>query len=132
MIGRGWYYPLPVKCADCKYWQGTKYDKWADCFRVIAELDSRLLQFGSRQGDKFSVPFDPHDAKYFLHDPGFNKVYRKLSRGKWTDVRLHKVREKDTVFDRDGNFGEKRMITLNYYQTKPTHSCERGECADGI
>ena len=124
---------MQTNCLNCKFWQGNKYDKWADCFRVIEILEPRLLAFTSRFGDKFMTPFDPHDVKYFVHDPGFYKVYKKLSRTKLCDgVRLHNVKgRRDVVFNNQtGAFGECKVVPLYYYQTKPTFTCPIGECDD--
>lgn len=112
-----------------------KDNQWGDCFRVIETLDSRLKGFISRLGYSFTTPFDPHDAKYFIHDPGFYKLYKKLSRNKTfpTGVRLHKVKKSDTVYNNQtGSFGETMVVPLYYYQTHYDYQCQIGEPRDGM
>ena len=134
---------MQVKCIDCKYWQGSKHapcfkkedHKWGDCFRVIETLEPRLMNFTSRLGYRFNTPFDPHDAKYFIHNPGFYKLYKKLSRAKTfvQGVRLHKIHRSDTVFNNQtGEFGETKVVPLYYYQTRYDFGCQEGDIVDGM
>jgi hypothetical protein len=72
------------------------------------------------------VPFDPHDVKYFVHNPGFYKVYKKLIKSKDLPdgVRVHKLTRKDTTFDRrTGEFGEVVSVPLYYFQTRWDYKC---------
>ena len=119
-----------MRCDQCKYWAGNKYCDWADCYRVIEVLDSRLLSFTSRLNYGFSTPFDPHDAKYFIHNPGFYKIYKKLSRSKHLPdgVRVHSIKQLDTVFNNQtGEFREIKEVPLYFYQTRNNFQCQKGE-----
>jgi hypothetical protein len=70
-----------------------------------------------RFGFNMSLPFDPHDAKYFIE-----KIPRPHDCDIGDKVRIRTVKEKDIVFDDDGNERTK-TVRLDYYQTHKDYYC---------
>jgi len=117
---------LPDKCVKCPHWQGNSNAEWGDCYRVIKLLEPRLLKCKSITKQRFKVPFDPHDVKYFMNDTNFVKLYRKLQRRKNLPkgVRIHKVKELDTTFNRQTQeFGTLKPVNIYYFQTHRDSKC---------
>jgi hypothetical protein len=75
-----------MQCRDCKYWQGSSYSQWADCYRIIADIEPKLLTLTRNEilGDEdstlipFTVPFDPHDVYLWHHLEEFNLLYTNV------------------------------------------------------
>jgi hypothetical protein len=101
-------------CLTCKHWQGTKYSTWGDCHYVCADLNPRLLDEKNLFGWNFTLPFDPHDVKYF------DNLCLPLAID--DDVRGLRRKENDIVFMRsqyDGSIIGERVAPqwVVYYQT---------------
>lgn len=101
-------------CLTCKHWQGTKYSKWGDCHYVCADMNSDLLNEKNLFGCKLTVPFDPHDIKYFEGKLPLPTI--------GDDVRILVIKEQDIKFilsQYDGTIiGERTApIKIHYYQT---------------
>jgi hypothetical protein len=128
-----------MKCKDCKHWQGTKYSKWGDCNRVVLALEPNLgycflsNEYGTVER-YFTVPFDPHDVKYWSVNPTWRKLYDSIiyktnnpdlineAGGKFEGVRVIEEIRDDIIFDRHN--GERvGKLKLRYFQTHKEFEC---------
>lgn len=103
-------------CLNCKRWQGTKHSKWGDCHYICADLDPGILLNVNLFGWNLTVPFDPHDVKYF---GGKLPLPMKLDKG----VRVLLRTEQDIKFilsQYDAEIiGERTAnVRLTYFQTR--------------
>lgn len=111
-------------CRNCMHWQGRRNTQFADCYMVIAELIPNFLSCFTDLGYEFTVPFDPHDVKYYLNSLTFKKLYRKLTHLPLSDMfKKDHTKEFDFVFDSLGRLHLKR-IPLLFLQTKREYKCE--------
>lgn len=117
-----------MQCFNCKHWQGNKYTKWGDCFRVIAKLEPKLCDYYLTNDYEtveqfFSVPFDPHELKYWIYNPHWLKLYNNVGSGCPTGVRMKVQSRDDIMYDNKG--GERTgKLKLRYFQTHKDYSCE--------
>jgi len=102
-----------MNCSQCPRWQGRT--EWGDCNHVIGILMPEIYKMKTRFGWNFSTPFDPHDIKYFLEKIPKPK---QLPEG----VKIHQRKEKDIVFDDEGNERIK-TVRLNIYRTHKDYYC---------
>ena len=106
-----------MKCNECLRWNGNRLSTWGDCNYVIGELVPNVKNLRNRFDFPFRVPFDAHDAKYFVE---------RIPRPKKCDipegVRIHTRKEKDIVFDDDGNERTK-VVRLDCYRTHKDYYC---------
>jgi hypothetical protein len=119
-----------MKCRDCKYWQGTKYSEWGDCNRVVAHLEPLLLdcyqtnEYGTIERF-FTVPFDPHDAKYWSGNSSWRTLYTEILINPLSTHRLVRVVEEtkdDIIFDNQN--GERiGKLKVKYFQTNTEYEC---------
>lgn len=118
-----------MECRNCKFWQGTKYSEWGDCYRVISQLDDDITscylanEYGTIERF-FSVPFDPHEVKYWIRSPSFLKIYGKIGdKLPFLGVRVEIVRKDDIVYDTKN--GERTgKLKLKFFQTHKDYSCK--------
>lgn len=117
-----------MDCKNCKYWQGTKYSEWGDCYRVVAELEPYLLDCyqTNEHGtvDKFfEVPFDPHDAKYWINNSSWKKLYKNAYWGPLPPgVKVIEETVNDVIFDSQN--GERvGKLKLRYFRTHKEYEC---------
>lgn len=68
-----------MKCKDCRFWQGNRYQEWADCYRVVGFLQPWLL--GCYLTDEetgkdtyLETPFDPHDLPMWDKNEPFQRL----------------------------------------------------------
>ena len=106
-----------MRCSECPKWTGRRNSKWSDCYYVIGSLLPDVDCIRNRFGFGFRVPFDPHDAKYFLE-----KIPRPHDCDIPEGVKIVTVKEKDIWFDDDGN-ERTRNVRLDFYQTHKDHYC---------
>jgi hypothetical protein len=117
-----------MKCKDCKHWQGSKYSEWGDCNRVVAHLEPLLLdcfltnEYGTVERF-FTVPFDPHDVKYWFRNVSWLKLYTKiLPLDLPSGVRIVEEVKDDIIFDSQN--GERiGKLRLKYFQTNKEYTC---------
>ena len=132
-----------MTCKDCSKWQGNKYSKWGDCNHVIGVLCPGLLdqyttnEYGTM--DKvFTLPFDPHDIKYWKWHGEWKNLYYDLVLNTmtiegnpgyyWFDwyndqVRIVENTREDVIYDY--NRGERiDMVKYYYLQTRKEYTCE--------
>lgn len=114
-----------MACKDCKYWHGCGNDLSGDCYRIIAYLNPRLIDCKNDHGAYFSIPFDPHDVKYFRYDMDFQREYKKvctMDYTMWDGFTIEKKKIEDVVYNDDGS---ERLGVLNlyYFKTNRLHSC---------
>jgi hypothetical protein len=99
-----------VKCNECKRWQGRRdFSTWGNCHYVIRYLIPDFDNIRDRFGFNISLPFDPHDTKYLI-----DKMPTPHSCDLGDGVRIVTRKEKDTVYDDDGNERTK-TVRLDYY-----------------
>jgi hypothetical protein len=129
-----------MMCKECKHWQGTKYSEWGDCHRVVAQLQPLLLdcyqtnEYGTIERF-FTVPFDPHDAKYWSGSSSWRKLYNEIPnldpwvsplRSDWKlpeGVRVIVETKDDIIFDNQN--GERiGKLKVKYFQTNKNYDCE--------
>jgi len=115
-----------MKCSECMFWQGNKYGDWADCYRVIGKLEPDLLccyktnEWGTIERF-FDVPFDPHEVKYWIHDPLWHKLYLGIKIDRLGVRVVEEIRD-DIVYDQKN--GERvGRLKLRYFQTHRDHVC---------
>ena len=119
-----------MKCFECKFWQGNKYSDWADCYRVIGQLEPNLLccyqtnEWGTIERF-FDIPMDPHDVKYWTFNELWKKLYDKLC--SYDSIRLgvrtRKETRDDIVYDQKN--GERvGRLKLTYFQTHKDYECK--------
>lgn len=113
-----------MQCKDCKHWQGTKYSEWGDCYRVVAHLEPLLLdcyltnEYGTVERF-FTVPFDPHDAKYWSGNSSWKTLYDRISD---PHVIIIEETKNDIIFDNQN--GERiGKLKLKYFQTNKEYEC---------
>jgi len=115
-----------MKCKDCKHWQGTKYSEWADCYRIVRDLEPDLecCYLTNAHGtvtEYFTVPFDPHDIKYWNFNPIWKKLYDNLILAK-LGVRMVEEVVDDVIYDQ--SMGERiGKLRLRYFQTHKEYEC---------
>lgn len=92
-------------CLNCKRWCGTKYSKWGRCQWVIGDLLSWVFKYTSVFGNKLTLPFDPHDVKYF---PDLNDRLKIVAQKDCIDgwTRVHREKQDDIKFLFDPNTGD--------------------------
>ena len=119
-----------MKCKNCKHWQGTKYSEWGDCYRVVSTLEPELEnccltnEYGTIVG-RFTLPFDPHDAKYWTFNPFWSRLYDAI--GLVDGVRAIEETKDDIIFDHQN--GERvGKLTLKFFQTHKEYECESHKC----
>jgi len=117
-------------CKNCLHWQGRGNIKYADCYMVIAELIPNFLSCFTDCGYEFTVPFDPHEVKYYLNSVTFKQLHSKLQKLKLKEeIRKDKVRTVDYIFDSLGR-AYMKTVSLIYLQTRRDYKCsyykERG------
>lgn len=118
-----------MKCKDCKNWQGTKYSQWGDCYRVVLALnpDLECCFLSNEHGtveQYFTVPFDPHDVKYWNFNPYWKTLYDAMSNKSIAQlgVRVQEDTVDDIIFDREN--GERvGRLKLKYFQTHRGYEC---------
>ena len=116
-----------MKCNECRHWQGTKYSTFGDCFRVVMAL-SPELETCFLDGVNFSVPFDPHDVKYWVHNELWKKMYVHLCKCATPRKGVRAVQETrdDIVYDQKN--GERvGRLKLTYFQTHRDYECKGEE-----
>jgi len=115
-------------CKTCRHWTGTKYSQWADCSKVIATIQPRLLEIKKYVDDDiwyyWSVPFDPHETKYWNYSDVFIGLYRtattmELPEGVGRETRI----EQDIWMDQFGNERTK-SVKMCYFMTHETFNCK--------
>ena len=112
-------------CRNCIHWQGKpKEVLYADCYMVIGYLVPNFLDCYDDLGYKFTLPFDPHDAKYFTNSIQFNKLNHKLYDLDIDDaIRKDNVIELDLVFDSYG-ISVLKEVKLLYFKTRKGYCCD--------
>lgn len=72
----------------------------------------------------FTVPFDPHDIKYYTQSLTFKNLYGQLKNKRLPEgVRLDKKHERVIMYTKDG--GEsRRVMQLLYFQTNKEYRCD--------
>ena len=126
-----------IRCSNCKHWQGNKLMHDGDCYRVLATLCWSLFQCADENGNPFSIPFDPHSAKYFDHDSAFWGMYRGIKRRHLPiGVTMENVKERDLYFPQvdsidmlDQALAEPKVgsATLKFFKTEYNFKCELHE-----
>jgi hypothetical protein len=87
---------MSSKCESCRHWQGTKCSEWGDCHYIIAVIAPWVLEWKNLFGFHLTVPFDPHDVKYF---DGLNQRLLWIGQKDLMDkVRYTHRREQDIKF----------------------------------
>ena len=102
-----------VQCKNCPHWHGRSQE-WGDCYRIIGQLEPDLFTCKNDFGYPFTIPFDPHDAKYFKYSMDFDKLYKPkhmpLNSG---FIEVHEVKEKDILYSENGS--ERLGVHKLYY-----------------
>ena len=110
-------------CKHCQHWQGTKEVLYGDCYKVIGELIPNFFGCINDLGCGFSIPFDPHDVKYYTNSITFKKLYDKLFATEFEGAVIKKVvLTEDLVFDKD-RISYLKKVKLLFLQTRKGHSC---------
>jgi hypothetical protein len=106
-------------CKKCPRWQGSRYSEWGDCNHVIG----KLLKLSTYEHNlsvyyKATLPFDPHDCKYYEPRLHQDMMKVKLPEGVRRDV----IRKDDVVFD---DFGGERVgkVKVVLIQTHKDYDC---------
>ena len=116
-----------MNCKNCKHWQGTKYSEWGDCYCIIRHIEPNLeaCYLSNEYGTViryFSVPFDPHDYKYWSLNHYWKKLYGNIKSNK-LGVKMIELSKNDILFDYKG--GERvGKVPLKFFQTYRRFHCE--------
>jgi len=111
-------------CKKCIHWQGKpKEVLYADCFMVIGYLVPNFLNCYSDLGYKLTLPFDPHDKKYYTNSIQFQKLYHKIFKLYINDaIRKDIVIKDDLIFDSYGRIKISK-VKLLYFRTHKGYCC---------
>ena len=115
-----------MKCLTCKYWQGRGRDEFGDCYRILSILEPKLLlrykEINEDTREYWSVPFDPHDVKYWLQDGRFMADYENA-----LESPLIKIEAKVEEDIRYNQYNGERMgnFVIYYIQTNKLFNCEQ-------
>ena len=91
---------------------------------MIGTIQPKLFEFESDIGDQFSVPFDPHDKKYYSKCKDFNTTYRHALRHLLPEgVSVDLAKERDLFFNEDGNPMFK-VVHLDHLRTEKGFYCD--------
>ena len=117
-----------MTCGNCIHWQGTKNSTWGDCYRVVMALNPELEmcfisnEYGTTVRN-FSVPFDPHDIKYWM-DPSFHALYDSMTTETLGNpkIKVEEIVVDDIIYDREN--GERvGRLKVKYFQTHKEFEC---------
>lgn len=120
---------MKLTCKDCKFWQGIKGAEWGDCYRVCAELHPPLMDVVQRNDmgfvlQIFSVPFDPHDVKYWNYGNTLKEELDELNKVELPDgVRKETIKEEDMCVGDQGSISIKK-VKHTYFQTRKDFNCQ--------
>jgi hypothetical protein len=122
-----------MKCKDCKFWQGNKHSEWADCYRVIGQLNEYITSCYMSDDHGaitafFKLPFDPHDIKYWQHNEIWYRLFcNAVVQADQTDGVRTVVQTRDDVkFDQKGGEAIGRLKCY-YFQTHKDYDCKEEE-----
>ena len=103
-----------MSCNTCKWWQGTKYSKTADCYRVIGSIVPDIVECGYRDHDKrcdvkLELPFDPHDFSHWCtRSAKFNRLMKNIE-------------------DLPEGVTTEKVDGIEYYKTSAEFECDKYE-----
>jgi hypothetical protein len=116
-----------MKCKDCRFWQGHKYQEWADCYRVCGKLQPFL--FGCYLTDEetgketyFETPFDPHDLPLWRKNEPFQRLMLDLVQHMPDGVRAELVRVPLWINDEYG--WREVSYEIYFFQTHRDYECK--------
>jgi hypothetical protein len=107
------------RCLNCKHWQGNSQSKYGDCHYILGEIAPHVKLNVSLFGWNLTLPFDPHDVKYF---PGLNDRLLFMSQKEMpTNVVMDVRKEEDIKFilsQYDGKVIGERMAPIKLVHFK--------------
>ena len=117
-----------MSCKTCKHWNGTRASTQGDCGYII-DREFSLEGITDRFGNPCTLPFDPHDARYYLSTSSIHELLFKYAVDPAFRVTLMdgvdiEVVEEEVLWMDDQEVELIKIKKIPYFKTDKDFHCE--------